>query len=173
MKSINNTGDYLELLHLYLTEKVGQNAIVMYEEDIKPESDQLPLIILPMVEIDNPCWSSDGRHQDDLEVSILIKIPHNLDKASVQALNIAGFIRATITDECFLDYLNEKADHVDEPEDINGQPIKWSTNERGYEISFYQTVRYGSLDELPFQLVAVELKEQAGDKVTLYEQSDN
>ncbi|CAH6982582.1 conserved hypothetical protein [Vibrio chagasii] len=169
MKSLNNTGDYLELLHEYLTEKAGEKALVLFEEDIEPQSDSKPLIIIPMVEIDNAQWSDDGRHQDDLIVSLLVKIPHNLDKPSVQALNVAGFIRGTITDELFCDHLNREDDQVDAPEDINGQPLKWNTNERGYEVGFIQTVRYSDPEKEPFELVAIDLKQRDGDTVRLYE----
>lgn len=173
MKSINNTGDYLELLHEYLTDKAGEKALVLFEEDIEPENDLKPLIIVPMVEIDNTQWSDDGRQQDDLIVSILVKIPHNLDKPSVQALNIAGFIRGTITDELFSEHLKGESDHVDEPEDISGQPLKWNTDERGYEIGFIQTVRYSDPEKEPFELVAVDLKQRDGDTVRLYESASD
>lgn len=150
---LDNTGDYLLLLSLFLKEKIGTKAEVLFEEDICPQDPDKPVVILPPVEIVETQWSHDGRHQDVVSVSVLIRVPNSLATPSIQAQNVGGFVRAYIAGQLFGDYLNEEYNCVDEPQEIKGTPLRWNTNEQGYEITFEQTIRYGTEETLPFTIV--------------------
>ena len=167
--TINNTGDFLKVLKALLDERAGKKALVIYEGDIEPQDTQTPIIIVTMPKIDEIGWSDDGRHQDTLEVSILVKVPKNLNNAPVQCMNVAGFIRGLMTEQIYSAHIDDEFDHVSKPEDLSGHPLKWDTNEHGYEIMFYQDVRYGTLETTPFNLVGIDLKERHGDTVKLYD----
>ncbi len=153
---LNNTGDYLLLLSLFLEEKVGTKATVLFEEDICPQDPDKPLVIIPPVEIVETQWSEDGRHQDVIAATVLIRVPNGLTTPSIQAQNVGGFVRGFIAGQLFPDHLNPDYDCVDEPEEIRGQPLKWNTNEQGYEVTFTQTIRYGLEDIPPFSIVREE-----------------
>lgn len=152
---LNDTGDYLLLLFLFFKEKVGNKALVLFEEDIAPQDPSVPLIILPPVEITETAWAEDGRHQDTLSVAVQIRVPNGLELPSVQAQRIGGFIRGHIAGALFDDYLNDEHQCLDEAEEIKGTPLKWNTNEQGYEITFEQTIRYGTEDVPPFKLSGI------------------
>ena len=169
MLSISNTGDFLKVLKTLLEREAGERALVIYEGDDEPQDKVKPVIILPMPSIFETSWSDDGRHQDALEISVLVRVPKNISDSSVQCLNVAGFIRGLMTGQVYQDYIDVDSDHVDEPEDLSGFPLKWDTNDHGYEVSFNQNVRYGTVDIEPFKLVGIDLKEQDGEAVRIYE----
>lgn len=167
--TIINTGDFLKVLKTLLSDKAGKNAHVIYDGEIEPQDKTKPIIKVLMPEIDSVSWSDDGRHQDELISTILVKAPKNLSDPAVVCMNIAGFIRGTLTEQYYTDYLPEENDHVDEPQGIEGQALQWDTNDHGYEITFSQKVRYGTIEKEPFQLVAIDIKETDGESVRLYE----
>lgn len=154
-----NTGDYLQLLSQYFKDKAGNKATVLFEEDIAPQDPTAPLIILPPVELVETGWADDGRHQDVVSVSVQIRVPNNLALPSVQAQNMGGFVRGHIAGELFADYLNPDHECVDEAQSIQGTPLKWNTNEQGYEVTFEQTLRYATLETEPFLITGFEINQ--------------
>ncbi|MCG9785396.1 hypothetical protein L1D52_24105 [Vibrio brasiliensis] len=153
---LNNTGDYLLLLSLYFKAKMGNKALVLFEEDVAPQDPDVPLVIIPPVELTETQWADDGRHQDVVAVTVQVRVPNGLELPSVQAQNIGGFVRGYIAGELFTEYLNPEHECVDEPENIKGQPLTWNTNEQGYEVTFDQTLRYGTVLSPAFSLLGVE-----------------
>lgn len=184
MNYINNFGDYVELLHSLLTKAVGDKATVQYDDEPEIQDKPKPFIKLPIPEIEEFNYSDDGRQQNTLQVTVMIKVPKNVARPTIEAANIAGFVSAKMKGQYFVEpeqmgegdngdsiALNPDFDCVDEPEDIQGYPLKWHTNEQGYAITFEQTIRYGDLVQEPFKLIAADIKERAGDTVRVYESS--
>lgn len=169
MRSLINTGDYLEVLKALLEKEAGDKARVMYWGEVNPQNKTLPFIFLPMPEVIDTDWSGDGRHEDKLSVSILIKVPKSVDDAPVVALNVGGFVRSLILGQVFGEYVSVEDDHFDHPEDIGGQPLDWDTNEQGYEITFTQVIRYGTVEKQAFVLKAIDIKETFGEPKRIYE----
>lgn len=170
MRSLINTGDYLEVLKALLEKEAGDNAHVMYWGEVNPQNKTLPFIFLQMPEVIDSDWSGDGRHEDKLSVSILFKVPKNVDNAPIVALNVSGFVRSLILGQVFSDYVSIEDDHFDQPEDIGGQPLDWDTNEQGYEVTFTQAIRYGTVEKAAFVLKAIDIKETYGEPKRIYEQ---
>lgn len=179
MSYINNTGDYVESLFEFISDGVTDSAIVTYEDDEPPHPDK-PLIILEMPDIIETSYANDGRQQDELGVSILVKVPKNIGKANIVAVNIGGFLRGVIAGSTLDGYLDDEHDCVDEPTGIQGQPIKWAArdkgdkaNTHGYEITFSQLVRYGTVEIEPFILKHIGISEGESDESIIYEDGDS
>lgn len=172
MRSLINTGDYLEGLKALLDKEVGENAQVMYWGEVNPQNKKRPFVFLTMPEVINSDWSGDGRHEDKLSVSILIKVPKNVDNAPIEALNVGGFVRSLILGQVFSDYFNFEDDHFDQPEEIGGQGLDWDTNEQGYEVTFTQVIRYGTVENPAFVLKAIDIKEAYGESERIYESTN-
>tara|TARA_B100001059_G_scaffold236796_1_gene290499 strand:+ start:32040 stop:32621 length:582 start_codon:yes stop_codon:yes gene_type:complete len=182
MNYINNLGDYVELLHSLLTKSVGDKATVQYDDEPETQDKPKPFIKLPLPEIEEFSYSDDGRQQNTLSVTVLIKVPKNVSQPTIEAANIGGFVSAKMKGQYFVEPEQMGEDDngesvalspdfycVDEPEEIQGYPLKWDSNEQGYAITFEQTIRYGNLVKEPFELVAIDLKQRDGDTVRLYE----
>ncbi|MBD1559602.1 hypothetical protein HC752_21905 [Vibrio sp. S9_S30] len=176
MNYINNLGDYVELLHALLSTLTQGRAVVQYDDEPEKQGKPCPFIKLPLPEIVETSFANDGRQQDTLEVTVLIKAPKNLNKASIAAANIGGFVRGEIAQETFTNpqRLGEHpalaSEHrcVDTAVEIQGYPLKWETNDHGYAIKFEQTIRYGSVDHPAFILNAIDVSE-SGETERVYE----
>ncbi|MBM5180128.1 hypothetical protein J7937_21610 [Vibrio parahaemolyticus] len=186
MSYINNLGDYIELLHSLLTKAVGDKATVQYDDEPEEQDKPKPFIKLPLPEIDEFSYSDDGRHQNMLNVTVLVKVPKNVSNPSVQAANIGGFVSAQMKGQYFVDpekigvdengvsrALNPDFDCVDEPEEIQGYPLKWHTNDQGYAITFMQTIRYGKLEDETFLLKSITTQEGDSEVNTVYESDES
>ena len=182
MNYINNFGDYVELLHSLLTKAVGANATVQYDDEPEKQDKPKPFIKLPLPEIESFSYSDDGRHQNTLKVTVLIKVPKNVAHPTIEAANIGGFVSAQLSGQYFVDpeqlgeddngnstALDPEFYSVDEPEEIQGYPLKWHTNEQGYAITFEQTIRYGNLEAETFLLKAITPQEGDSEVKTIYE----
>ncbi|NGZ18030.1 hypothetical protein G6Z94_11835 [Vibrio aestuarianus] len=169
MRSLINTGDYSEALKALIEKEVSNNARVLYAGEVDPQNKTKPFIFLTMPEVLEFDWSGDGRHEAKLSVSILIKVPKNVDNAPIEALNVSGFVHSLILGQVFGDYFNIEDDHFDHPEEIGGQPIEWDTNEQGYEVTFTQVIRYGTVEKAAFVLKAIDIKETFGEPKRIYE----
>lgn len=177
---INNTGDYLKLLYDLFTDLVkspheGQppRALVFYEHEIVSKSYELPLYVLSLPDIIDSTYGDDGRDEDELSISILIKVPKNKENPSVLASTLAGFATAKLKEQSFADYLDPDADATEHPDDIQASPLRWNNNELGYEVTFTQRIRYG-LEENTYGLwVGAELTETNGTVVNHEFESDN
>lgn len=176
---INSTGDYLKTLFDFLTDQFGETATVYYEDD-EPVLSNKPCVMVCSPEIDEATYSDDGRQEDVLMNSILVKVPNSIDTPAVVALDIGGFIRGILPNQTFSKYIDPEIDSVDAPEEIQGQPIKWAkrdkadaVNLKGYEITFIQTIRYGTEAETAFILKAIDIKETHGERERIYERKDN
>jgi len=167
MSSMNNTGDYVEALIQFVTEKVEGKAVVVEEGD-EPENPTTPLIIVSMPKILETGWSDDGRHEDVLGVTLVAKVPKSIDKPNVTAVNTGGFLRYLLADReinsGFVDYNN-----IDLPADVEGDSVLWKERDKaakanffGYMITFIQTVRYGTEENPAFVLPESEIKDLAG-----------
>lgn len=186
MSYINNLGDYVELLHSLLTKAVGDNATVQYDDEPDKQDKPKPFIKLPLPEIEEFSYSDDGRHQNTLKVTVLVKVPKNVSKPSVEAANIGGFVSAKVTGQYFVDpeqmgedengvsrALNPDFDCVDEPEEIQGYPLKWHTNDQGYAITFIQIIRYGNLEDETFLLKSITAQEGDSEVQIIYESDES
>lgn len=173
MRTIVNTGDYLEVLKALIEAEVGKSAEVLYWGEVNPNNKTKPFVFLHMPEVIDINHSGDGRHEETLSVTIQIKVPKNTTDAPIVALNVSGFIRALIVDQLFCDYVSTDDDHFDEPDEIGGQPLEWDTNEQGYEVSFTQVIRYGTADIAAFVLKAIDIKEEFGEPKRIYEFSSD
>ncbi|MFL7036488.1 hypothetical protein BCS71_25665 [Vibrio lentus] len=178
MSYINNTGDYLETLFQFVSNAVTSNAEVTYDDEKLPLKK--PLIILESPQIVETSFANDGRQQDELAVSILVKVPKSIDKPNIEALNIGGFLRGVIVNETFSGFLDEDHDCVDYALDIQGQPIKWGRSDKssdanlfGYEIVFSQVVRYGTVEVEPFVLNRIGIAESDKSESNVYEKGDS
>lgn len=186
MSYINNLGDYVELLHSLLTKAVGAKATVQYDHEPDTQDKPKPFIKLPLPEIAETSYSDDGRHQNTLKITVLIKVPKAVSKPSIEAANIGGFVSAKMIGQYFVTpdqmgesegganmALNPDFDCVDEPEDIQGYPLTWHTNEQGYAITFEQTIRYGNLEDETFLLKSITAQEGDSEVNTLYESDES
>lgn len=186
MNYINNFGDYVELLHSLLTKAVGNKATVQYDDEPDKQDKPKPFIKLPLPEIEEFSYSDDGRQQNTLKVTVLIKVPKNVSKPTVEAANIGGFVSAKMKGQYFVEpeqmsedengasmALSPDFDCVDEPEEIQGYPLKWHTNEQGYAITFEQTIRYGNLEEETFLLKSITTQEGDSEVKTIYESDES
>lgn len=174
MNYINNLGDYVECLHAALRRAVGVRAVVQYDHEPEVQDKPKPYIKVSLPEIEETSFASDGRQQDTLVVTVLIKAPKALSNPSVEAANIGGFVRAIMTNQYFTDsaLMAEDALHfdvVDAPEDIQGYPLKWHDNDQGYAITFEQTLRYGSTPADSFVLVGMSTIESNGKENIVYD----
>lgn len=186
MNCINNLGDYVELLYSLLKKAVGNNATVQYDDEPDKQDKPKPFIKLSIPEIESFDYSADGRQQNTLRVTVLIKVPKNVSQPTIEAANIGGFVSAKMSGQYFIDpeemgdddngesmALNPDFHCVEEPEEIQGYPLKWDTNEQGYAITFEQTIRYGNLQEETFLLKSISTQEDDSEAQTTYESDES
>ncbi|POC12043.1 hypothetical protein, partial [Vibrio vulnificus] len=69
--------------------------------------------------------------------------------------------------------LNPDFDCVDEPEEIQGYPLKWHTNDQGYAITFIQNIRYGNLEDETFLLKSITTQEGDSEVQIIYESEES
>ena len=160
MSCINDLGDYLERIKTVIQTEVGEKAMVIYPSEIEEADATKPQICLAKMTALYSEVCEDGRDEEQFDVDILIKVPSgtSIGPAEVTALRIASTLMKLIQFQRW----EFDSDSSDNPEQIKGDTAAWGEAFAGYQVTFVQTIRYGSFEEETIGVVDWEITPKGG-----------
>lgn len=139
--ALNKPSEFYDAVVNGLKDRIGGGVEVLNYADFNYQAVKGIQVYVEVDGFDPADTHNDGRHAQQLEIVVHCVVSRSIEKADLQALDLASAVSRVIKNNCW-----ELGDKVEFPERIGAAPSVLSTGENAYEgwgVSFYQTVFLG------------------------------